>query len=1747
MAALLSIGTVLVAPAPASAAPPSPASITVTPGRRMIKVEWASVSTAVVYKASVSQTEGCTANYPATTCTINPVAANVPLTVSVVACATGGTDCSAAKTASTKAGPPATPQAPAVTYTGATPDQRSVHLSWGENDAGAGIDTYRVTSTPALANETGTCTTPVRGTGCDLANMVANQPYTFKLTAIGVTNATGSTGSSAVGPASAVKYSGLPNVPDQPTVARVANDSVRVTWTRPNGGATPAGYTAKATTGGDNPPNCTATGADSTDCVVSGLDPATLYSFQVRSNGEGQYGGASNWSTESTSIRPGQPGQPDAPTVELGAAPGQVTVSWTAPEGGGDVLSYRVNGLSDDDNTPPSCTATAPATRCDISDMSDGVAYTFTVTAIGAGGVETTSAPSDPIVSQLPVKPATPVATLGHEPGTVNLTWDPPTTGGPVILYTVTADPDPDGAAAGTKSADCGYNPAEPSCTITDLDPTASYTFTVTAVGDLGLSPASNASDPVIPNQPGLPTLPQVALDTATSATVTWAAPAPGTGGAVDHYEVTATPSNGDDPLPVCPEVTGPLSCAATDLQDTLSYTFTISAVNDAGHVEATAVATEVPGAPTNVRWTLGNNPGEATVLWDAPSGVVPSAYEVIDTTGGVSDILCAASADPTCVTTELDPTRSYTFTVRASNILGGATSAPSSALTADAPGRPVNPAVQVTGVGEVKVTWTAPDGGGPIDHYTVTGSPSGDCPSVAADGPLECVVTGLSDVTQYSFTVSAVNSIDEAAADPTVPVLPAATGAPTLVHVDLVPDTPGALKVSWTAPEGAAVTNYSVTPTAGDAGAVPATCDSLPGTTTTCTYTNLRTDTTYSFVVRAANDVGGAPADATDPVVANKPGSPTAVMVELGGTPGLVTVSWSAASASPSNGAVDRYVVTATADDATVVDGCEDVAPGATKECVFDDLNPAKKYTFTVAAENVAGSSAAATATATVPDRPGKPGNVRVDLGMPGTATVTWDKPSGGETASYTVTADDLDGDVVPDPCTVAGTDPRTCTFEDMEPTHRYSFTVSATNLSGTNTSDATAPVEPNKPDMPGAPKGEVTGASTVKLTWTAPPEGEGGPVATYTVIAYATDAPDVPIGSGPCTEVGQLTCTFDELDETKTYQFTVVANGPGGGRSDESARSAEITTAPPAPPAAPTVELAGAHAVRVTWAEPEPGNGGPIEAWSVTSDPAVEPSGDCVMTDKTGCVFANLISGVQYRFTLTAHGTADRAVTGEASDPIVAGPPDTPARPTVKSNGTAGQVVVSWTAPDPGAGIAGYQVQSNPGMIGCVTAAADATSCVVSGLTPGQSYTFRVQALGANGSGASAFSPSSEAIVPQAPGRPTNVDVVGADRQIAVSWTAPELTERVAHYLATATPGGATCQTATNADTECVITGLQNTVAYTVTVTAVGTGGLGDAVSRPSSRVRPTAGSPGAPTGVTARAGDGNAVISWTAPAVPGDGIARYSVTATADTGSKTCLTANGTTLTCTVTGLDNLTRYTVTVVSIGRAASGNSRPSAPVDVTPNVAPGTPTGVTVTPGAKTLEVHWTAGSAGSGTTGFTATATPGGTATPLTCGTTDSATTTCTIANATPGTSYDVTVIATGVVPGVTSAASDRVTATAVTATAPAVPTAAPVSVGALTVTAVGSTVAATSVKLGASVTVTGTGYAAYTGVAIGLYPGAVPLATALTDATGKFSVPVRVTGVTAGTKATLAAGGLLPTAVKFKTAAITVLAAS
>jgi hypothetical protein len=306
-------------------------------------------------------------------------------------------------------------------------------------------------------------------------------------------------------------------------------------------------------------------------------------------------------------------------------------------------------------------------------------------------------------------------------------------------------------------------------------------------------------------------------------------------------------------------------------------------------------------------------------------------------------------------------------------------------------------------------------------------------------------------------------------------------------------------------------------------------------------------------------------------------------------------------------------------------------------------------------------------------------------------------------------------------------------------------------------------------------------------------------------------------------------------------------------------------------------------------------------------------------------------------------------------------------------------------------------YTVSSDPDNI---TADGATSPIAVTGLTNGTAYRFTVTATNANGTSLPS-APSSLATPLTVPDAPTDVTGVRGNSQVVLQFLAPidNGGTVVTSYTTTSTPGGFT---ATGASAPLTVTGLSNGTPYTFTVVA--TNSVGSSVASDASSAVTPATNPGAPTSVSAVGGNGQAVVSFTAPASNGGStITSYTVTS-----SPGGFTATGGSSPITVTGLSNGTAYTFTVIATN-GVGNSSASSASNSVTPagGLVPTAPTNVSAVPGNTQATISFTGSSFGSPTS-YTVTSSPGGfTAT--------GAGSPLTVTGLTNGTNYTFSVVAT------------------------------------------------------------------------------------------------------------------------------------
>lgn len=468
-------------------------------------------------------------------------------------------------------------------------------------------------------------------------------------------------------------------------------------------------------------------------------------------------------------------------------------------------------------------------------------------------------------------------------------------------------------------------------------------------------------------------------------------------------------------------------------------------------------------------------------------------------------------------------------------------------------PAAPTAPRVTQTGDKTVTLAWDAPvSNGEPITSYRVTTTPGGvvtECPATT------CAIAGLTNDTEYTFTVVARNAVgDSPTSPPSGPARPdARPGAPA---VPAVTWGDGQLGVSWTAPAntGSPIREYQleITPAPGSGPAVVTT------SSTSYTVGNLSNGTAYAVRVRATNaapDPGDWSGWSPPQVPAGEPGPPGAVSAtraQVGGGAQQVTVTWTASA--PNGDPLSRYDVR--------VNGAVVTVPGGQTSYAFD-AELGVSYAIEVRAANKAGTSAWVSTTGEIWSSPGPvEGLTAVDAGGPGTAyvdgslLVTWSAPAdtgGVPLAGYQLSVDG--GAAV----TVPGTSYRVGGLAGGA----HSVTVVAVNSKGAAsapaTVSATAYTAPQRPVI-GAP--DVSVADQVTFGW-APGATGGTAISGY---RYQLTFADGEVRDGTTTDLG---LTVAGVGGRTVTLVVWASNATGESRASDPV--AATVTAPPAPPGPP------------------------------------------------------------------------------------------------------------------------------------------------------------------------------------------------------------------------------------------------------------------------------------------------------------------------------------------------------------------------------------------------------------------------------------------------------------------------------------------------------------------------------------------------------------------------------------------------
>jgi titin len=1497
-----------------------------------------------------------------------------------------GTGSTTSSTATVPAGAPSAPTALVV-----SPGNTAATLSWTapSTDGGSAVTGYRIERS-VNAGSTWTvivADTASAGTTYSATGLTNGTLYNFRVSALNAVTIGASSLAGSVVPA------GVPVAPTS-VVAAPTNGAVVLVWTRPlnNGGNEVIGYMVE--TSSDGGTNWTTAIANTNSTVasttVTGLTNGTTYSFRVSAlNAVGS--GAVSIAVTSTPAS--VPTVPQA--LATTASNGQVVLAWNAPasNGGSAVTGYRIERSTDGITWNTISSGVAGNTHT-VTGLTNGVTLMFRIAATNSIGDSAMTAAVTAVPAATATAPQTFVGTAGDRAAT--LTWSAPGSNGglPVVSYTIERSLDGGSSWTSEASGVIGYG-----YSVSGLTNLTAYMFRVAAVTAVGRGAWATMASPITPFRPAVspttPTEPDAPASVTTTVesgqtTIAWVTPASDGGDSITGYIVERSTNGGTSWTTVT--TTMATSFIATGLSNGTTYIFRVIASNSVGNGLPSAMSVVTPAtlatAPTNISISTGN--GLLSFSWLAPAntGGMPVVSYVVETSAtGTGGWTTATTGSPSTSLVIDGLTNGVALFMRVAAVTAigqGAWATTSGTPSIGAvPGISTN-VVATPGAGQVALTWTAPvaKGGSPITGYLVEKSLDGNTWMVVASNTGSSLtsynVTGLANGTTTYLRVSAINGAGNGLPTGAVTVTPLTTSSAPLSLVA----TPGNTQVAlaWAAPldnGGSAITGYTIQ-VSSNSGATWSTMANVVGTTYTAT--GLTNGTSYAFRVLAVNGGGAGSASAPDVAVPFAAASGVRNLVATAAD-GQLTASWQAPS-SNGGSAISSYRVAYSTDGGTTF-SADVVVTGTT--AVITGLTNGTAVVVRVIPVNAGGNGAAVTSAPATPRTVAGASTSVVATAGNGQVSLTWIAPTdNGGSAITGYHVERAVGSAGPWTriATVATT---TYVTTGLTNGTTYAFRILTTNSAGAGA--ATEPVLVTPATTPGAPTtvATVAGDGFVTLTWAAP-SSNGGAIVTSYLIEQSTDG--TTWTTAATTSARDFTVTG--LANGTAYRFRVSAvNAAGTGASAQA--SATVTPSAKAASPAGVVATPTNGAITLTWSAPTDTGGSALTGYVVeqSTDGGVTWT-SAATTATPSTTLTGLTNGTTYSYRVRANNSVG---SGAASTVATTTPFTTPGSPrnVVALSGDT-EVVLSWSAPtnSGGSAITGYVVQQSTNGTTWTTVDTPAVaSTVLTGLTNGATYSYRVFAVNAAVGNVNAIATSgatASSIVAAAPkttaSAPQSLTPVAGDRQISLTWTAPVNNGGVAltgYSVQRSTDGGRTWTNALTTSPSALtatITGLTNGVAYVFRVSATSSAGTGAASTWVTSApVAP----PTAPASVAATASTSGASLNWAAPADDGGAsIVGYRIEQSTDGGltwgSAVQLGATVQSQSLRKRNLDNAGLSTATSLQINGLQAGRSyifrvqaysvvgvSPWNQAAVTAGLPPTTPGAPQVTPSLTSTVVTWT------------------------------------------------------------------------------------------------------------------------------------------------------------------------------------------
>jgi outer membrane protein OmpA-like peptidoglycan-associated protein/predicted RNA-binding protein with TRAM domain len=1137
-------------------------------------------------------------------------------------------------------------------------------------------------------------------------------------------------------------------------------------------------------------------GVTSSPLTISGLTNGTTYSVLLRAVSAAGDGAASAPAGGTPSALPGAP---TITSITPGGDGTSLGVAFVAGYAGGSSITsyqYATSIGAGTSNFGSWTTATGTSSPLTITGLSNGTTYSVELRAVNGDG----SGPASVYVvgATLTVPGAPTITSLTPGDSTIQVTYSSYSSandGGSAISE---VDYSLDG---GTTWINAGTlaNPF----TISSLTNGTLYNVMLRADNGVGDSPASSSSPATPRALPGAPT--QVdASGGATSAQVSWNVPTSTGGAPILSYSASAyNAATGGSAVASCASST--LSCTISGLSNDTTYYFDVSATNVAGtgptsSPRVSTMPVALPGAPTISALGAGNSYLAVTYsagTFDTNDPITGYQYS---TDGGATWQTPLSSTSPITISGLTDGI-SYTVELRATSASGaGAASNSEVGTPYAAPDATANATTSyVAGSGEVTVSWLAPnDNGAAIASYTVTaftaavgGSQQATCTTTT----LSCELSGLSNGTTYYISIQSVNVYSEYSLRSS-PLIPVVSGSASAVSLAANPTsstygTSVTLTATLTSGATGSVNFESGGATIGSCGAVtivsssaqcattalPAGTDSLQAYYSgNSTYAS-SLSSTDNFVVAATNQ-SALSITTVSTTFAESPSNDVTLATSGGSSGGAVSyvVSPTGNTANCSvSGATLSYASGGTCSLTATMAGGANYNAVSSSATVFT-VNRATSSTTLGANPTSSTYGTSVTLTATLTS--GATGSINFEsggttIGSCGAVTIV------SSSAQCATTA--LSGGTASLQAVYSGDGNFLSSFSStrtFDVSQASQPTVTVTSIIGTIGHDLTLAASG------GAGTGSVTYVvASGTSTCTQPTPGVVHAAGAGTCLVTATKASDLNylVASSSSTTV-----TFSEsqsLEFTSTAPVHAVTGSTYTPIATSSAALAVTISVDPASTAVCSM------------------NGSLVTFLIV---------GTCLL-DANQAGAGNVLSAPQIQQSVTVFVAVHSGVPSAPFD--------------VATTSSAAGVVVSWTVPasDGGSAITGYVVSAEPGESTCSTSGA--TSCVLTGLSTGTTYTISVVAenrLGNSTAGSTTYELDSTA-----PSAPRDVAVTAQNGDVFVSWNAPVSNggEVIIGYDVTVSGSNAHCST--TGATSCTVSGLKDGVTYTFSVVALTTAG--------------------------------------------------------------------------------------------------------------------------------------------------------------------------------------------------------------------------------------------------------------------------------------------------------------------------------